>query len=84
VHFYLAHLIATALALINYGRGAFGFVFLPYPSFGGPADRFPVGFGYDLWVTYLVWGAVLASLYPLCRWYSRVKSRRGKWWLNYL
>ena len=44
-------------------------------SIGGPVDRFPGGFGYDLWVTYLVWGAVVASMYPLCRWYSGVKSR---------
>lgn len=84
LHFYLAHLIATALALITYGRAALGFVFLPYPSFGGRADAFPSGFGYDLWVTYLVWLAVLASTYPLCRWYSIVKSRRGNWWLSYL
>jgi uncharacterized membrane protein len=84
VHFYLAHLIATALALITYGRAAFEFVFLPYPSVGGPADRFPSGFGYDLWVTYLVWLAVLAICYPLCRWYSGVKARRRDWWLSYL
>lgn len=84
VHFYLAHLIATGLALVTYGRAAFGFVFLPYPSFGGPVDRFPGGFGYDLWVSYVVWLAVLASMYPLCRWYSGVKSRRGGWWLRYL
>ena len=83
-HFYLAHLIATALALITYGRTAFGFVFLPYPSFGGTADRFPDGFGYDLWVTYLAWLIVLAIMYPLCRWYSGLKLRRGKWWLSYL
>lgn len=84
VHFYLAHFIATALALITYGRAAFEFAFLPYPSVGGPADRFPSGFGYDLWVTYLVWLAVLAICYPVCRWYSGVKARRRDWWLSYL
>jgi hypothetical protein len=84
LHFYVAHLIATLLALITYGRAALGFIFLPYPSFGGAAERFPRGFGYDLWVTYLVWLTVLAICYPLCRWYSRVKARRGDWWLAYL
>ncbi len=84
LHFYLAHLIATALAFATYGGAAARFALLPYPSFGGPADRFPTGFGYDLWMTYLVWLAVVALCYPLCRWYSGVRARRRDWWLSYL
>lgn len=83
-HFYLAHVIVTVLALVRYGRAALDFVFLPYPSLGGVAARFPPGFGYDLWVTYVVWVAVVAISYPLCRWYARVKARRRDWWLGYL
>jgi hypothetical protein len=43
------------------------------------------GEGYGLGVVYLVWIAIVASLYPLCRWYDDYKRRhREKWWLSYL
>lgn len=83
LHFYLAHLFATALALANYGLAAVQFIFLPYPSFGGQSDAFPAGFGYPLWTTYGVWLAVLISTYPLCRWFSGIKAKRI-WWTSYL
>lgn len=35
------------------------------------------------WV-YVVWLAVVATLYPLCRWWSGVKKRRRDWWMSYL
>jgi uncharacterized membrane protein len=41
--------------------------------------------GYSLWVVYAVWAAVVASLYPLCRWYDAHKtSHKEQWWLSYL
>jgi uncharacterized membrane protein len=84
LHFYLIHLLAVLAAWIRYGASAFGFMFHPLPSMGGPARLFPSPFGYDLWVAYLVWLFVVASLYPVCRWYASVKSRRRDWWLGYL
>ena len=43
------------------------------------------GYGFHLGVTYLVWIAVVISLYPLCKWYDKYKtSHREKWWLSYL
>jgi hypothetical protein len=42
------------------------------------------GSGFSLPVVYLVWIAVLALLYPLCRWFAGVKQRGGRWWLSYL
>ena len=42
------------------------------------------GSGFSLPVVYLVWVAVLALLYPLCRWFAGVKQRGGHWWLSYL
>ena len=54
----------------QYGTAALGFMFQPIPSMGGPADAFPPGFGYDLWVAYAVWIAIVAGLYPLCRWFA--------------
>jgi len=35
-------------------------------------------------VVYLIWLAVVATLYPLCRWVASVKARRTDWWLSYV
>ncbi|AXC13024.1 Membrane protein, putative [Acidisarcina polymorpha] len=42
------------------------------------------GWGYSLPVVYLIYIFVVFSLYPLCRWFSRLKDRRKDWWLAYL
>lgn len=84
LHFYLAHLAALGLALLKYGNPSLDFMFQPVPSMGGPAAAFPPGFGYDLWVVFLVWPLVVLVLYPACRWFAAVKARRRDWWLSYL
>lgn len=84
LHFYLAHLLSTVLAIFIYGADAARFAFQPYPSFGGPPAAFPADFGYSLWVTYGAWLAVIAATYPLCRWYANIKFRRRLWWMSYL
>lgn len=40
--------------------------------------------GYDLPIVYLVWIGVVALLFPLCRWYVRLKQRQRNAWLSYL
>ena len=43
------------------------------------------GYCYSLGVVYLVWIAVVISVYPLCKWYDRYKTNhKEKWWLSYL
>lgn len=43
------------------------------------------GEGFSLGVVYLIWIALVAFLYPVCRWYDRYKSNhKEKWWLSYL
>lgn len=43
------------------------------------------GEGYDLWVAYAIWIAVVVALFPLCRWYDRYKTLHPeKKWLSYL
>ena len=43
------------------------------------------GFGFPLWGVYVVWLLVVATLYPLCRWYDAYKQRnKRKVWLSYL
>lgn len=39
---------------------------------------------FDLWVVYVGWVAVIAALYPLCRWFADIKARRRDAWLSYL
>jgi len=84
LHFFAAHALAVLLAVISHGSAAWGFMFQPVPSMGGPAKAFPQGFGYELWVVYAVWIAIVAGLYPLCRWFAQLKERRRDWWLSYL
>ena len=82
MHFYAGHLAMVFLAWFKYGSASF--MFQPEPSVGGPAQAFPPGFGFDLWVVYAVWAAVVIACYPACRWFADVKARRRDWWLSYL
>src|SRR6516225_819834 len=84
VHFYAAHAAAAFLALARYGTGALAFIFQPVPSMGGPLELFPAQFGYDLWVVYLVWAIIVLALYPACRWFAAIKTKRHDLWLSYL
>jgi len=43
----------------------------------------PPTFGFNLWVVYAVWIAVVVLLYPLCKWYNRYKAEHSQWWLSY-
>jgi uncharacterized membrane protein len=84
IHFYAAHATAIVLAWLRYGRASLTFAFHPVPSMGGPRELFPAGFGYDLWVVYVVWTLIGLGLYPACRWFARIKGTRRDWWLSYL
>jgi uncharacterized membrane protein len=43
------------------------------------------GYEPSLMPVYLAWLAVVAALYPACRWYAGYKQRhREQWWLSYL
>jgi uncharacterized membrane protein len=84
LHFYAAHALAVLFAAAQYGSVALAFVFHPVPSMGGPRELFPADFGYKLWVAYAVWALVVVALYPLCRWFARIKASRHGWWWRYL
>jgi uncharacterized membrane protein len=83
-HFLAAHVASFVLAAITYGSAAFTFMWQPVPSMFGPADAFPPNFGWDLWVAYAVWIAIVFALYPLCRWFAALKERNRAWWVSYL
>jgi uncharacterized membrane protein len=84
LHFLLAHAAGVGLALLRYGSRMAPLMTQPFPSETGPNRAFPPGFGWPLWVTYLVWIAIVLLMYPLCRWFARVKATRRNWWLSYL
>lgn len=84
LHFYVIHALTVLAALLRYGVQAGKFMFNPLPSMGGPSDLFPANFGYRLWVVYAVWILTVTMLYPLCRWFAKVKRERAAWWLSYL
>jgi hypothetical protein len=44
----------------------------------------PPGWPMSLPVVYLVWFLVVATLYPLCRWFAGVKQRSTHAALSYL
>ena len=80
-HIPLIHGLAIAVCYARYGQ--------TYWMFQSPTlDRFPIttppGWDYGLPVVYLVWAIVLLIMYPVCRWYAALKSRRTDWWLSYL
>lgn len=45
---------------------------------------FPRDYGVSLPWVYVIWLLVLAILYPFCKWFADVKTRRKDWWLSYL
>jgi len=82
-HFFVAHIVVSTMARLRHGGSAAAFFSGPFPSMGGARDAYPPDFGWPLWVVYVVWLAVVALMYPPCRWYGRVKRERRWWWLAY-
>ena len=81
LHVPLMHTVAIVFAYLKYGH--FEWLYLNWTPRGLPQNE-PEGYGYNLWVVYAVWLGVVAALYPLCRWFAGVKSRRRDAWLSYL
>ena len=50
-----------------------------------PVDwQYQPGMGFNLIVVYACWIGGVLLLFPVCRWFARVKARRRDWWLSYL
>ena len=80
LHFALIHLLAVAICFARYGSAHWMF---ESPDLGHYPFTPPPGWGFSLPVVYLVWAVVVATMYPLCRWYARVKQTRNSPWLSY-
>lgn len=78
LQWYTTHAIALGIGYLAGQSVAWQFL--------SPFDRFnlPPGLGFRLGVVYACWIAGVLLLYPLCKWFARVKQRRRDWWLSYL
>lgn len=83
IHFYLIHLLS---ALCFFGRGhSMQDAINIATSNSLPFLFIKPGEGFNLSIIYLIWIAVVVSLYPLCKWYDAYKTKhKEKWWLSYL
>ena len=80
LHLYLIHILAMVSAQLT----GFGWQKMILNEWIGYVP-FLKGYGFSLWVVYLVWVAVILLLYPLCKKFDRYKtSHKEKWWLSYL
>jgi uncharacterized membrane protein len=73
-HFTLIHAAAVVACLAIYGSAHWMF---ESPSLDQYPFTAPPGWGFPLPVVYLTWLGVVIALYPACRWFAGVKSRRG-------
>jgi uncharacterized membrane protein len=81
IHLYLVHSLSIVLHVAFHKdvQAQFGFIqnmFL--------APELAQGSGLPLPLVYILWAGTIALLYPLCRWFSEVKSQHTQWWLSYL
>ena len=80
IHLFLIHIVALIFAQMQ-GLGWKAMILTDWVS----ELPYLKGFGFPLWIVYLVWMGVIVLLYPVCRWFDQYKqSHREKWWLSYL
>jgi len=80
LHLYLIHLLAMIFA----GLSGFGWQKMILSTWIGLEPNMK-GYGFDLWVVYAVWVAVIILLYPLCKKFDTYKrAHKEIWWLSYL
>jgi uncharacterized membrane protein len=78
-HIYLIHAFAL-LALAFNGWDWREYILTAGEFLSGRLNSF----GFGLGIVYILWIVVLLILYPLCRWYQKVKENHPAWWLGYL
>lgn len=78
LHVYIAHGLMLVIALATGFPASVATAYV----LGNMPGR--LGWGFSLPVVYGVWLLVLALLYPLSRWFERLRDRRSEWWLRYL
>ncbi len=80
LHIPLIHALALIVSLVREGA-VNPWLFTNHPM-GNPPP--PDGYTWSLPLLYLVWAVAIAILYPACRWFADLKTRRSAAWLKYL
>ena len=82
LHLPLLHGIAVLLSIGQYGKAPW----LMHDMMAQKGATFPLpkGYGYELWLVYAVWIAVVVALYPARRWFAGVKKQNRHPLLSYL
>jgi uncharacterized membrane protein len=83
IHLFVIHALAMLLAYVRYGNAGIHYL-TTLPGRGMSGTALPPDYGIPLWGVYVAWIAVVAVMYPACRWFAGVKQRRRDWWLSYL
>jgi len=78
LHFYLIHSLCVILFFVS------GYTTADIADPQVPFLFRPLNFGYNLWIVYAIWIAIVASLYYPCRWFYRYKTKHSQWWLKYV
>ena len=79
VHFFILHLFTTITFFLRGHTYAEGMADQGFTKFVKPGE------GFTLTMVYVIWIAVVITLYPLCKWYDNYKTRhKEKKWLSYL
>lgn len=80
LHLYLIHILALIAAQLT----GFGWQSMIMTDWVIMIPELK-GFGFDLWVVYLIWILVIALLYPFCKKFDTYRlNHKEKWWLSYL
>jgi uncharacterized membrane protein len=80
IHLYLIHLIAIAMATLTGFTWQKNMILISWGIMENPLP----GYGFPLWVVYVVWILVILVLYPICKKFDRYKQEnKDKWWLSY-
>lgn len=80
IHIYWIHLLTSFGGMIH-GWSWSDFVLNDWINDAAHLE----GYGYPLWVVYLVWIFVVVTLYPICAFWNRYKDEhKDRWWLSYL
>jgi uncharacterized membrane protein len=80
IHIYFIHLLAVAAIVIS-GHPWQDMVLHTWVT----SNEQLKGYGYPLWVVYVLWMLVMICLYPLCKNYDAYKkAHREKRWLSYI
>jgi uncharacterized membrane protein len=80
IHIFVIH-VGAIIGLIITGKD-WKLMILNYETMNSGALQ---GYGYSLFMVYIIWIIIILILYPICYKYMRYKlQNKDKWWLTYL